>query len=143
MDTTGVDVTEEAVRSSLANAVAEMLQLLFRARQERASGVLLDRCPRPMLEALLSSSDYVLQGRVRYVVEDRLRFRKVRPEPTLSVPRAMQFVLNLWCQQGRRTWIRNVLSELTEQDIDELARMPELDSEVVSIMRESSYPDPT
>ncbi|TCV91774.1 hypothetical protein EC912_1094 [Luteibacter rhizovicinus] len=119
------------------NALAEMLQLLFAGHQDRVAGVLLDRCPREALEALLASRDYVLHGRVRYVVEDRLRFRKrTRDEQAYSCFRAMQFVLNTWCQEGRRSAIRKVLAELDDEGLDRLGGMPGLDDEVVSIMRD-------
>jgi hypothetical protein len=122
---------------SVSNALAEALHQLFVSRQLGMADALLDRCSREASEQLLVSPHYVLNGRIRYEVEDRLKHRKPshdeRAMPTLK---ALQHVMNTWCIEGRRTAIRAVLRELAEGELDELAAMPELDREIVSMARE-------
>ncbi len=121
---------------SLPNALTETLHQLFGGREGRLADVLLNRCTRPALEQLLASTEYRLEGRIRYAVEDKLRHRKpAQEERTVPTMRALQCVLNTWCIEGRRTAIRAVLRELDAEELEELAHMPDLESEVASMTR--------
>jgi hypothetical protein len=125
---------------SLPNALTEALHQLFSGRQSRTADVLLNRCTRPALERLLASTEYVLEGRIRYAVEDKLRHRKPAQEDrTVPTMRALQHVLNTWCIEGRRAAIRAVLRELDTEELEELAHMPDLESEIASMTREFQF----
>jgi hypothetical protein len=120
---------------SCMNALAEMLRQLFQARQGRAADVLMDRCSREALEKLLRESSAFLGSRVRYAVEDRLRHRKPQLDDTsLPTIRAIASVLNAWLHDGRRLAIRSVLRELSEEELKELAALPELNDEVATMI---------
>lgn len=119
---------------SCLHALAEMLRQLYAARQNKAAEVLLDRCSRETLEQLLGESTAFLGGRVRYAVDDRLKHRKADvEESTLPTIRAIASVLNAWLHDGRRLAIRAVLRELCEDELRELAALPELNDEVASM----------
>lgn len=116
------------------HALAEMLRQLYAARQNKAAEVLIDRCSRETLEQLLGESSAFLGGRVRYAVDDRLKHRKAhQEEATLPTIRAIASVLNAWLHDGRRLAIRAVLRELCDDELRELAALPELNDEVASM----------
>jgi hypothetical protein len=122
---------------SAVNALAETLHLLFAGNKRHAAGVMLDRCTREILLELLRTRRCLPEGRVRYAVEDKLQHRKTgQEERAMAALRALHFVLNAWCIEGRRAAIRNVLRELDDDELTELSGIPELDGEVVSMMRE-------
>jgi hypothetical protein len=130
-------VAMRGVWVSAPNALIEALHQLFAARQLTAADNLLDRCPREALVRLLASPEYMLDGRIRYEVEDRLRHRKPsHDERAVSVLRALQHVLNTWCAEGRRASIRAVLRELGKRELGEMAGMADIDPEIVSMIRE-------
>ncbi|MGF6712615.1 hypothetical protein QFZ41_003579 [Luteibacter sp. W1I16] len=119
---------------SCMHALAEMLRQLYAARQGRAADVLMDRCSREALEKLLRESSAFLGSRVRYAVEDRLRHRKPQLDDTaLPTIRAIASVLNAWLHDGRRLAIRSVLRELSDEELKELAALPELNDEVATM----------
>jgi hypothetical protein len=119
---------------SCLHALAEMLRQLYTARQNKAAEVLIDRCSRETLEQLLGESTAFLGGRVRYAVDDRLKHRKATQEDTtLPTIRAIASVLNTWLHDGRRLAIRSVLRELCDDELRELAALPELNDEVASM----------
>jgi hypothetical protein len=129
------EVDARACGMSCMNALAEMLRQLFQARQSRAADVLMDRCSREALEKLLRESSAFLGSRVRYAVEDRLRHRKPQLDDTsLPTIRAIASVLNAWLHDGRRLAIRSVLRELSEEELKELAALPELNDEVATMI---------
>jgi hypothetical protein len=121
-------------RMSCLHGLAEMLRQLYAARQTRAAEMLMDRCPRDALQALLDQSSAFLGSRVRYAVQDRLAHRKAHLDD-VSVPtlRALAAVMNAWVLDGRRLAIRAVLRELDRAELAELAALPELHSEVASM----------
>ncbi|MDR6644711.1 hypothetical protein J2X57_003954 [Luteibacter sp. 1214] len=119
---------------SCLHGLAEMLRQLYVARQAKAADVLMDRCSRAALEALLSESSAFLGSRVRYAVVDRLRHRKPQlDESALPTIRAIASVLNAWLHDGRRLAIRAVLRELSDIELRELAALPELNDEVATM----------
>lgn len=119
---------------SCLHALAETLRQLYAARQNKAAEVLMDRCSRETLERLLGESSAFLGGRVRYAVDDRLKHRKPTQEETaLPTIRAIAGVLNAWLHDGRRLAIREVLRELCDDELRELAALPELNDEVASM----------
>jgi hypothetical protein len=119
---------------SCLHALAEMLRQLYAARQAKAADVLMDRCSRGALEMLLGESSAFLGSRVRYAVVDRLRHRKPQLDDTaLPTIRAIASVLNAWLHDGRRLAIRAVLRELSEEELKELAALPELNDEVATM----------
>src|SRR4051812_3982469 len=94
----------------------------------------MDRCSREALEKLLRESSAFLGSRVRYAVEDRLRHRKPQLDDTaLPTIRAIASVLNAWLHDGRRLAIRSVLRELSDEELKELAALPELNDEVATM----------
>ena len=119
---------------SCLHALAEMLRQLYAARQNKVAETLIDRCSRDTLEQLLGESTAFLGGRVRYAVDDRLKHRKATQEDvTLPTIRAIASVLNAWLHDGRRLAIREVLRELCDDELRELAALPELNDEVASM----------
>jgi hypothetical protein len=128
------EVDARVGRMSCLHALAEMLRQLYAARQNKLAEVLLDRCSRETLEQLLGESSAFLGGRVRYAVDDRLKHRKAgQEETTLPTIRAIASVLNAWLHDGRRLAIRAVLRELCDDELRELAALPELNDEVASM----------
>jgi hypothetical protein len=117
---------------SCLHALAEMLRQLYAARQNKVAETLIDRCSRDTLEQLLGESTAFLGGRVRYAVDDRLKHRKVE-DGTQPTVRAIAGVLNAWLHDGRRLAIRAVLRELCDDELRELAALPELNDEVASM----------
>lgn len=117
---------------SCLHALAEMLRQLYAARQNKVAETLIDRCSRDTLEQLLGESTAFLGGRVRYAVDDRLKHRKVE-DGTQPTVRALAGVLNAWLHDGRRLAIRAVLRELCDDELRELAALPELNDEVASM----------
>jgi len=116
------------------HALAEMLRQLYAARQNKAAETLLDRCSRETLEQLLGEPTAFLGGRVRYAVDDRLKHRKAQLEDSaLPTILAIASVLNAWLHDGRRLAIRAVLRELCDDELRELAALPELNDEVASM----------
>jgi hypothetical protein len=119
---------------SCMHALAEMLRQLYTARQGRAAETLMDRCSREALEKLVRESSAFLGSRVLYAVEDRLRHRKPHLDDTsLPTIRAIASVLNAWLHDGRRLAIRAVLRELSDDELKELAALPELNDEVATM----------
>lgn len=116
------------------HALAEMLRQLYAARQGRQADVLMDRCSSEALRKLLGESSAFLGSRVNYAVADRLRHRKPQLDETaLPTIRAIASVLNAWLHDGRRSAIRAVLRELGEDELRELAALPELNDEVATM----------
>jgi hypothetical protein len=124
---------------SCLHALAEMLRQLYAARQNKVAETLIDRCARETLEQLLGKSTAFLGGRVRYAVDDRLKHRKATQEQTtLPTIRAIASVLNAWLHDGRRMAIRAVLRELCDDELRELAALPELNDEVATMIGDFS-----
>ncbi|KAG9591058.1 hypothetical protein KCV01_g11617, partial [Aureobasidium melanogenum] len=116
---------------SCLHALSEMLRQLYAARQGKQADLLMDRCSSAALEKLLGESSAFLGARVRYAVSDRLRHRKPQLDDTaMPTIRAIASVLNAWLHDGRRLAIRNVLRELSADELRELAALPELNDEV-------------
>ncbi|UPG87511.1 hypothetical protein L2Y94_09205 [Luteibacter aegosomatis] len=116
------------------HALAEMLRQLYAARQGRQADLLMDRCSSAALETLLGESSAFLGSRVNYAVTDRLRHRKPQLDETaLPTIRAIASVLNAWLHDGRRSAIRAVLRELGDDELRELASLPELNDEVATM----------
>ncbi len=119
---------------SCLHALSEMLRQLYAARQGKQADLLMDRCSSAALEKLLGESSAFLGARVRYAVSDRLRHRKPQLDDTaMPTIRAIASVLNAWLHDGRRLAIRNVLHELSADELRELAALPELNDEVASM----------
>ncbi len=67
-------------------------------------------------------------------MDDRLKHRKAAQEDgTQPTVRAIAGVLNAWLHDGRRLAIRAVLRELCDDELRELAALPELNDEVASM----------
>lgn len=119
---------------SCSYALAEMLRQLYTARQAKAADVLMGRCSPDELGRLLHESSAFLGARVRYAVAEHLRHRKPpQDDAALSTLRAIASVLNAWLQDGRRLAIRAVLREFSEEELRQLAALPELNDEVATM----------
>ncbi|BDU21029.1 hypothetical protein [Dyella sp. GSA-30] len=115
--------------------LAETLRQLFDAKQYRVADWFIDHCGRGQLEELVQAHGTAIAMRIDYVVKRRLQ-RRSTSESAGDLVEALPYVLNLWCREGRRSAVRYVLKELDEPEVDALARRPDLDSEVVSMLRE-------
>ncbi len=119
------------------SALAEALHQLLDARQQRMAEWLIDRCRRDVLDELLELPNDVVHARIGYVVRERLRKRRPNAdERAISAMEALRNVLNLWCREGRRATIRTLFRELDNEAMSSLSRQPDLDSEVVSMLRD-------
>jgi len=62
-----------------------------------------------------------------------LRHRKRSEDPSHTTMRAIGAVLNAWLHDGRRPAIRAVLREFTQDELHELAHLPDIHDEVASM----------
>ncbi|WP_250628106.1 hypothetical protein [Pinirhizobacter soli] len=125
---------------SAPDALAEAVHQLIAERHQPNADVVLDRCSREVLVSLLESQTHVLTGRTRYVVETKLRLRRVDHHTEELPPlKVLMHVLNTWCIEGWRAAIHRVLAELDAGELAALAALPGLDPEVASMSRNSLY----
>lgn len=125
---------------SAPDALAEAVHQLIAERHQPNADVVLDRCSREVLATLLESQTHVLTGRTRYVVETKLRLRRVDHHTEELPPlKVLMHVLNTWCIEGWRTAIHRVLAELDAGELAALAALPGLDPEVASMSRNRLY----
>lgn len=116
------------------NALAETLRQLFEARQYQVAERFIDHCNRHLLERLIVTEATPITLRIDYVVKKKLRRRDEVWSDTPLID-ALPSILNLWCREGRRIAVRQVLAELDLVDLEALAAHPELDPEVISMSR--------
>ena len=125
---------------SAHDALAEAVHQLIAERHQPNADAVLDRCSRDVLVALLESKAHVLTGRARYVVETKLRLRRVDHHTEELPPlKVLMHVLNNWCIEGWRAAIHRVLAELDARELAALAALPGLDPEVASMSRNRLY----
>ncbi|HEY4145953.1 hypothetical protein [Pinirhizobacter sp.] len=123
---------------SVPDALAEAIHQLIAERHQPNADVVLDRCSREVLAILLESETHVLTGRARYVVESKLRLRRVDHHTEELPPlKVLLHVLNAWCSEGWRSAIHHVLAELAADELAALAALPGLDPEIASMTRNS------
>jgi hypothetical protein len=125
---------------SVPDALAEAVHQLIAERHQPNADIVLDRCSREVLVTLLESETHVLVGRTRYVVEAKLRLRRVDHHTEELPPlKVLMHVLNTWCIEGWRTAIHHVLAELDAGELAALAELPGVDPEVASMTRTILY----
>ncbi|WP_250626017.1 hypothetical protein [Pinirhizobacter soli] len=125
---------------SAPDALAEAVHQLIAERHQPNADMVLDRCSREVLATLLESETHVLTGRTRYVVEAKLRLRRVDHHTEELPPlKVLMHVLNVWCVEGWRLAIHRVLAELDAGELAALADLPGLDPEIVSMTRNNLY----
>ncbi|HEY9130360.1 MAG TPA: hypothetical protein VIM98_01280 [Dyella sp.] len=115
--------------------MAETLRQLFDAGQYRVADWFIDHCGRHQLEELVETPGAPITLRIDYVVKKRLQ-RRTGGELAADIVDALPYVLNMWCREGRRSAVRQVLCELDGLEIDALARRSDLDPEVASMLYE-------
>lgn len=120
---------------SSINVMAETLRQLFSAGQYRVADWFIDHCGQRQLEELVGPSGAPITLRIDYVVKKRLQ-RRARDEATPNIVDALPYVLNMWCREGRRSAVRQVLCELDRTEVHALAKRSDLDSEVASMLYE-------
>lgn len=118
-------------------AFSQALRQLIEAHQEKAAERLINQCSRAFSRRLLDYPVVAWHPRSTYVVRTRLR-RKTELASDAAIDHLMPLVpvLNVWCQEGRRSAVRSVIREMDSSDLRELARKPGLDLEVSTIIRE-------
>lgn len=119
-------------------AFSQTLRQLIDAHQQKAAERLIGQCSRAFSRRLLDYPVVAWHARSSYVVRSRLR-RKVDTVPEeLASDTLMPLVsvLNVWCQEGRRSAIRSVVREMVSSDLSELSSKPGLDAEVATMIRE-------
>lgn len=119
-------------------AFSQALRQLIEAHQEKAAERLVAQCSRAFSRSLLEYPVVAWHPRSSYVVRNRLR-RKVDTVPEeLAADTLMPLVsiLNVWCQEGRRSAVRSVVREMDGSDLRELSAKPGLDAEVATIIRD-------
>jgi len=119
---------------SCIHVMAETLRQLFDAGQYRMAEWFIDHCGRRQLEELVGTPGVPITVRIDYIVKKRLQKRSFLDQGCDPVE-ALPSVLNMWCREGRRSAVRLVLGELDQPEIEVLSRHPELDYEVVSMLR--------
>lgn len=125
---------------SVPGALAEAVHQLIAERHQPNADAVLDRCSREVLVTLLESETHVLAGRTRYVVEAKLRLRRVDHHTEELPPmKVLMHVLNTWCAEGWRSAIHHVLAELDAGELAALADLPGIDPEVASMTRTIVY----
>ncbi|PXV60282.1 hypothetical protein SAMN04487785_1023 [Dyella jiangningensis] len=119
-------------------AFSQALRQLIDAHQERAAERLIGQCSRAFSRRLLEYPVVAWHARSSYVVRNRLR-RKIDAVPeALAADTLLPLVpvLNVWCQEGRRSAVRGVVREMDSRDLHELSSKPGLDPEVATMIRE-------
>jgi len=119
-------------------AFSQALRQLIDAHQEKVAERLIAQCNRAFSRRLLEYPVVAWHARSSYVVRSRLR-RKVDTVPDeLAADTLMPLVsvLNVWCQEGRRSAVRSVVREMDRGDLRELSSKPGLDLEVATMIRE-------
>ncbi|WP_130620420.1 hypothetical protein [Dyella amyloliquefaciens] len=99
---------------------------------------LINQCNRAFSGRLLEYPVVAWHARSSYVVRTRLR-RKIETVPdVLAADTLLPLVslLNVWCQEGRRSAVRSVVRELNNADLGELSSKIGLDPEVATIIVE-------
>ncbi|GLQ45898.1 hypothetical protein GCM10007862_09490 [Dyella lipolytica] len=123
-------------------ALVETLIQLSDFRQYGMAESLLAACERAQLEQLLLISDRAFNQRLVYSLERQLkRSREATYKPRGSLLAVLVGIFNRWCNEGHRPAIRCVSGELKRECLAALMRLPELDREVYSMMREFSLPE--
>ena len=122
-------------------ALVETLIQLSNFRQYAMAESLLAACARDQLEALLDVADRAFSRRLAYSLEKQYK----RSGDLADHAKGVLFVkltkiLNAWCVEGHRSAIRCVLMELKPGELTTLARMPELDREIYSMLHEYGLP---
>lgn len=129
-----MDIREEGRLAAFSQALRQLIE----AHQSRTAEKLINQCSRAFSRRLLDYPVVARHARSSYVVRNRLR-RKIElmpeePAPDPLVP--LVSVLNVWCQEGRRSAVRSVVREMASDDLSELSLKPGLDLEVATMIRE-------
>jgi hypothetical protein len=122
-------------------ALVETLIQLSNFRQYTMAESLLAACTREHMQALLGVAERAFSQRLTYSLEKQLKrvgesTDKVKGVLLVELMR----ILNAWCMEGHRSAIRCVLMELKPGEITALARLPELDREIYSMLHEYGLP---
>lgn len=122
-------------------ALVETLIQLSSFRQYTMAEALLAACTCEQLQALLEVAERAFSQRLTYSLEKQLKRVGESGGKTKGVLLAeLTKILNAWCMEGHRSAIRCVLMELKPADITALARVPDLDREVHSMLHEYGLP---
>lgn len=122
-------------------ALVETLIQLSNFRQYAMAESLLAACTHEQLHMLLDVAERAFSQRLTYSLEKQCRRAgdsTGRVKGILTVE--LMKILNAWCVEGHRSAIRCVLMELKLDDVLALARLPELDREVYSMLHEYGLP---
>jgi hypothetical protein len=122
-------------------ALVETVIQLSNFRQYTMAESLLAACAREQLQALLGVAERAFSQRLTYSLEKqckRIGESADRVKGVLLVE--LMRIFNTWCMEGHRSAIRCVLMELKPGEISALARLPELDREVHSMLHEYGLP---
>lgn len=133
-----MEMSQEVRESGRLAAFSIALRQLIEAHQEKAAERLINQCSRAFSKRLLEYPVVAWHARSSYVVRTRLR-RKIDTAPEEHVHDALLplvAVLNVWCQEGRRSAVRSVVREMSRADLGDLSSKPGLDPEVATIMVE-------
>lgn len=122
-------------------ALVETLIQLSNFRQYAMAESLLAACSHDQLEALLGVAERAFSRRLTYSLEKQYK----RTVDFADKAKGVLFVeltkiVNAWCMEGHRSAIRCVLMELKPGELATLARMPELDREIYSMLHEYGLP---
>ena len=119
-------------------AFSQALRHLIEAHQEKAAERLISQCNRAFSKRLLEYPMVAWHTRSSYVVRSRLRRKMdlVPEELARDTLMPLVSVLNVWCQEGRRSAVRSVVREMISADLSELSAKPGLDMEVATMIRE-------
>lgn len=133
-----MEIAGEMRESGRLAAFSQALRQLIEAHQDKAAERMVNQCSRAFSRRLLEYPVVAWHPRSSYVVRNRLR-RKVEATPEhLAADALLPLVpvLNVWCQEGRRSAVRSVIREMDGMDLRELAMKPGLDVEIATIIRE-------
>ena len=122
-------------------ALVETLIQLSNFRQYGMAESLLAACAREQLHMLLGVAERAFSQRLTYSLEKQLKRVGDSTDKVKGVLLVeLMKILNAWCMEGHRSAIRCVLMEMKAAEITALARLPELDREIYSMLHEYGLP---
>jgi hypothetical protein len=125
-------------------AYALALRALLSAHHGKVAERLMAHCPRHFAIKLREYSVVACHPRSSYVVRERLRRRidPVTEQANEDELRPLIGLLNMWCREGRRSAVREVLGALAQDDLKSLASEPALDQELATLIPEFTEGEP-